>query len=131
MNFIWKEEYSVNVKQLDDQHKFFLGIMDKCYEAIQEKKELKKTINELIEYADLHFKTEERYFDEFQYDGAAEHKQAHQDLRDKIKLILLKNEADQTKKAFEFLDFLEDWLVDHLANMDKKYTYCFNKHGLS
>jgi hemerythrin len=130
MNFIWKEEYSVNVKQLDDQHKFFLGIMDKCYGAMQEKTEIRKIIGELIDYAELHFKTEEKYFDEFHYSEAPEHKRAHQELRDKIKLIISKDEIDPTQLALELLDFLEDWLVDHLANVDKKYSRCFNEHGL-
>jgi hemerythrin len=30
----------------------------------------------------------------------------------------------------DLLDFLEDWLVDHLNGQDKKYTECFNKNGL-
>jgi hemerythrin len=130
MDFIWKEDYGVNVKQIDDQHKIFLGIMDKCYAATKKKKDIRKIIGELIDYAELHFKTEEKYFDEFHYNEASEHKKAHQELRDKIKFITSKDNVDSTQLALELLDFLEDWLVDHLANVDKKYSRCFNEHGL-
>jgi hemerythrin len=30
----------------------------------------------------------------------------------------------------EFMDFLTDWLVDHLETEDQKYVKCFHDHGL-
>lgn len=46
------------------------------------------------------------------------------------KKILNQKNNDSLENGFELLDLLEDWLVDHLAVMDKKYTACFNEHGL-
>ena len=32
--------------------------------------------------------------------------------------------------AFELVDFLEDWLINHLMIVDRKYIKCFHEHGL-
>jgi hemerythrin len=28
------------------------------------------------------------------------------------------------------MDFLEDWLIDHLMTVDQEYETCFKNHGL-
>jgi len=133
MNFIeWKEEYSVNVKIIDEQHKHFVGILNKLYEAVQGGKEekLPEIIDELVSYAKVHFATEEKYFDEFDFEGSAEHKEEHKKLTARVGEFLARKNEDPLKVSYELLDFLEDWLVHHLAELDKKYTSCFNEHGL-
>lgn len=129
---VWKDEYSVGVAMIDAQHQMFIGIINELYSAIMAKKEddiLDDIFNQLVAYTQFHFQTEERYFDEFDYEGAAEHKKAHQDLRDQI-ADLQKQESDIMKDPFKLLDFLEDWLIDHIVGMDKLYGPCFNEHGL-
>ncbi len=128
----WDEKYSVNVKEIDDQHKNFIEIMNKLYAAVNEmrtKEDLKNILNELTEYADKHFTTEEKYFDEFHYELADEHKQKHKELKEKI-IEFQKKFGEKNEISLELSDFLENWLVDHLDNQDKKYTECFNKNGL-
>lgn len=132
ISFTWKDEYSVGVEMIDEQHKMFVGIINELYTAIQEKKGdivLKDIFNQLVAYTQFHFQTEERYFDEFDYEGAAEHKAAHQAL---IKQVtdLQKKEAEIMENPFKLMDFLEDWLIEHIMGMDKLYGPCFNQHGL-
>jgi len=83
------------------------------------------------EYAKFHFDTEERYFDEFHYAGAAEHKQKHQEFREAFAKISSDYLTDHITASFNLADFLEDWLFDHVMNMDKKYVSCFKEHGLT
>ena len=128
----WKKEYSVGVEMIDEQHKMFIGIINELYVAIIEKKEkqiLDDVFKQLVAYTQFHFQTEERYFDEFHYEGAEEHKMAHKKLCDQI-ADLQKREGSIMENPFELMDFLEDWLVDHIMGMDKKYGPCFNEHGL-
>lgn len=130
--FEWKEEYSVGVQLIDDQHKVFIGIINELYTAIMEKKEktiLDDVFRQLVAYTQFHFQTEERYFDEFQYEGSEEHKVAHKKLCDQIAELETKRESIM-ENPFELMDFLEDWLVGHIMGMDKKYGPCFNEHGL-
>jgi len=136
MSLVWKDEYSVGVKELDEQHKKFVGILGKLFEALnQESGEVKKEIvfnifGELAEYADIHFATEERYFDEFKYEEAEQHKKEHRIFEEKVGQLKSQYLNNELSTTFDLVDFLEDWLLDHLSTMDKKYTKCFNDHGL-
>lgn len=134
MNLIkWSNELSVNVKEIDGQHQFFIGLMDRLYAEISSGKEvetLEAIIDELDRYAKLHFTTEERYFDLFNYENTKEHKEAHLELLGQIKEFKENKKEDKTELSWKLLDFMENWLVLHLENQDKKYTKCFNEHGL-
>jgi hemerythrin-like metal-binding protein len=133
MIFEWTEKYSVNVKEIDDQHKAFIGIINKLYDSInggKDAKELDEIFRELVEYAHFHFKTEEKYFDKFDYPDTQKHKEAHKELFRKIEALMAKKTVDKVSLSYELLDFLEDWLVDHLNVMDKDYGAFFKAHEL-
>jgi len=134
MAITFKEEHSVGVKEIDDQHKQFIAILNELADAIDNnktKETLAHIFDELGSYAEFHFATEEKYFDMFSYDGAEEHKAKHQELKEKIADLKSKMADNQVSLSFELIDFMEDWLIDHLANMDQKYVQCFKEHGLS
>jgi len=132
----WDNKLSVNVEEIDEQHKNFINILNKISNAVNKKniaEDLEKFLNELILYANFHFSTEEKYFDKFNYEGSKEHKAEHQQIKNKIKEFVSKKEsknADIYIVYFDLLDFLADWLVNHLKNMDMKYIKCFNDNGL-
>ncbi|MBU1617659.1 MAG: bacteriohemerythrin [Candidatus Margulisbacteria bacterium] len=128
----WTDGMSVNVKEIDDQHQYFLNMLNDLYQAHYFRKELVlgDAVNKLAAYAKLHFSTEEKYFDQFHYDGAEEHKRIHRDLLGKVAGFVARYERGETNIIGEMVEFLEAWLVDHLIIEDKKYTRCFNEHGL-
>jgi hemerythrin len=137
MKFEWKDEYSVGVEEINTQHKKIIGLindLDAAVHAGNTKEDLDKIINDLNDYAKFHLATEEKYFDEFNYPDKEEHKKRHDtyvikvtDFDDKIKKL---DENGAIKLAFEMIDFLEDWWVNHILYEDKKYTKTFNDHGL-
>jgi len=129
----WTKENSVNVKELDEQHKQFIGILNSLYDAVyhvENRNQLKDILDKLTNFANLHFKTEESYFDKFNYENSEEHKIEHAKLKAQVAEFYKKFEDGKAEITVELLDFLEDWLVDHLGIQDKKYTDCFNNHGL-
>ncbi len=75
--------------------------MNDCYRSVSEGKEnkvLDDIFEELTKYSQFHFQTEERYFDEFHYEGAAEHKEAHRILWRDIEALKEKNRGDDEAK---------------------------------
>jgi hemerythrin-like metal-binding protein len=133
MYFAWKPEYVFGIKEIDDQHQYFVSILDRLYDGILHgapREELGKTLETLIAYAVNHFDTEEKYFTEFNYDGAAEHIAKHQELKSKVLDFQQKFSENKVDISEDLIDFLEDWLVEHLLNLDRKYVACFHKHGL-
>lgn len=134
--FTWLPEFSVNVKEIDEQHKQLVTIMNTLFNSITndiDEKTIKDIINQIVAFAQFHFATEEKYFDQFNYKNAAEHKAQHKELRTHVSNFIENSSRvnKSTKQvALELLDYLQDWLNEHLLFADKKYTKCFNEHGL-
>lgn len=133
MKLQWEDKYSVGVKLIDDQHKMMFDTINKLIDvlgSVPQKIEVDKIIAELVEYKKFHFVTEEKYFDEFNYENAEEHKIKHKDFNNKLDGLVSRNGDDSITLAFGLVDFLEDWLLDHLMTEDQKYVECFAKNGL-
>ncbi len=130
---IWNESNSVGVKEIDEQHKKIFGMINELYSAMKESKE-KQVLNGLIagllDYAKYHFSTEEKYFDEFNYEGKEMHIDRHHRYVDKILQFEKEFEEKKDFLSYDILDFLEDWWIKHINGADKGYTECFHKHGL-
>lgn len=131
--FQWKEEYQLGFEKIDAQHQYFVSLINELYEAILKleiKDKLGIIFNKLSVYAANHFATEEAYFKEFSYEGAAEHITEHQKLLKRLEELRQQIAEDKLELSFALIDFLEDWLLNHLATVDVKYVACFKEHGL-
>ncbi|MDD5527607.1 MAG: bacteriohemerythrin [Patescibacteria group bacterium] len=131
----WEENFSVGVKEIDDQHKRIIEILNRIYKMISdnqiENSAVEQILKDLHEYADTHFSTEEIYFREFDYDKADSHIEAHDDYRRRVEEFRVKNKAGLAKETlYELSDFMNGWWVWHINNTDKEYTECFHRHGL-
>jgi|WetSurMetagenome_2_1015567.scaffolds.fasta_scaffold35567_2 hemerythrin len=130
---IWDEKYSVGIGVIDEQHKQFVFMLDKLSMAIGQlttKEVLIQILNDLDQYVIYHFGTEEKYFKEFNYAGAPEHIREHRNFVERLAEIKDKFAKDQLRLSLELVSFMSDWLVNHVADMDRKYIKCFNEHGL-
>lgn len=127
----WEDEYSVGVKEIDEQHKKLFSLINSLFESMKEssyKKTPENIFQELLDYAKLHLKTEEDYFEKFNYPEKDVHKKTHDLYRSKISEFIKKK--DNTFLSFEIIDFLEDWWLGHIVSTDKKYQKFFKEHGL-
>lgn len=136
--FIWSEEYSVGINEIDGQHKHFFEIANKIIDIIKEQSATKEEIFNLLEelgnYAFYHFGAEESYFDKFNYQEAPLHIDTHNKYRETIRKYLediRKEGVDINKMAEEIAFYSSDWLLKHIVLMDKKYTVYFKEHGLN
>ena len=134
MNCIkWNDEtMALGIPIIDEQHKNFLNIINQLQLVIashSQEKRLMDIINELINYAIFHFKTEEEFFDKLNYYGKEEHKKEHKEFLEKFlelkktiedELISFKKNAVQI--ANEIYTFMIDWFLNHISGTDKKYA---------
>lgn len=129
----WEKIYSVNVEELDNQHKNIFDIINLIYELKNEgidKKKSKEIIANLKDYGNFHLATEEKYFKEFNYPEASTHIAQHDSYRDKILEIENKNLED--KEFFkELSNFLRIWWINHIQSVDQEYSNFFNQKGLN
>jgi hemerythrin-like metal-binding protein len=131
----WDPIYSVNVTVLDNQHKmlinFINSIHDKLAGGSYHPEDFETFFPDLESHAQLHFSTEEKFFDEFHYEKTEEHKKQHRSLVERI--LELQKKFDETKSSdvlFQTLDLLDDWILIHIMEQDKQYVKCFTSNGL-
>jgi len=122
----WSSTYSVGVRSIDAQHMELINLVNDMYNHIvgDEKAErayFKKVIHNAVEYVKVHFATEEKILLATKFPGYAEHKKAH----DLFILTVLENirayEDGKKMNLASFTHFLKDWILTHIAIMDKQY----------
>lgn len=128
----WDDKFKVDIKIIDKQHKHFIGIINKLFLTLQSDKKdaVAKIIDELADHTDLHFATEEAFFDKYQYPDAKQHKDEHAKIRVRIIKFLSRKNQDPLKTGYDLLDLLEEWLLGHLIKMDREYAKFFKQQGL-
>ncbi len=134
--FIWTLEYSVGIESIDEQHRHFFDIANKILELADLKdsdgRELFESLEELGNYAFYHLKTEEEYFDKFNFALAEEHVAAHDLYRKKVNEFMDRaRKGEDIKKIMnEAASYSGEWLLTHILVMDKKYTKFLQEHGV-
>lgn len=129
----WKNDYSVGVAEIDAQHKIIIKFINDLNDAMSQgkgKEALGTILGGLIEYTATHFAHEERYFDQFNYHETLRHKAEHKALVDNVVALKGKFDAGSLSLSIETMNFLKNWLTNHIAIVDKKYTTCFNENGV-
>ncbi len=131
--FIWNDQYSLNVKKVDEQHKHLFHLLNTLHDVVVEGAEqriLAHILDELIEYTVYHFETEEKLFAEHHYPDYVKHKREHDDLTRRVVEFQKTFRAGSATISFELLDFLRDWLAKHTLGTDRKYATFMNAKGV-
>lgn len=130
MAFIeWHQSYSVGVPMFDAQHKRLFSLLNELNEAMSQGKgnaAMGKVLNDLVNYTKSHFSAEEAAMREKKYAGLASHKAEHERLAQKV--LKFQQEFSQGKIGLSvtLLNFLREWLLDHIGGTDKEYSACLN-----
>ena len=131
--FEWTDEFSVGVAHLDDQHKKLVELINELFDAMAVGKGrdvLDGVIGELQKYVLIHFQSEERMMLINGFAGLEEHKEEHARFIEKIKEFKEKFESGDRKLTIEVVDFLKDWIINHINGMDKQYAVFFKEKGI-
>jgi hemerythrin len=131
----WEDKYSVGVKQIDEQHKKLLDFTNELYDACgagrdEADKLFKQTIKKSVDYVKVHFKDEEELMLANNYSEYPSHKKKHEEF---IMQILEDVKNYETGRKFvpnNFVRFLRDWLLEHIAITDKKLQKYLNDRGV-
>lgn len=134
MAFInWTDSLSVGVSEMDNQHKRLIAMINDLSEAMKMgkgKEALGKILSGLITYTQTHFTAEEKYFEKYNYPLAPSHRREHATFVKKVSEVKAAFDAGKLSVTVETMNFLRDWLKNHIMGTDQKYTQFFNEKGL-
>lgn len=124
--FNWKDDFSINVPEIDLQHKKLFEIGNRAAELLtndyytDKYDKIVEIINELKEYTIFHFKSEEAYMLSIKYKKYFGQKVAHDDFIKKINSVNFdKIDNNQDKHLKEILAFISEWTIEHILAEDK------------
>ena len=132
--FGWSPEYSVHIKELDDQHKKLLVMMNEVYSAIQEKQgyfNISRFLSEMSEYAIAHFSKEEQLLKKYEYGELEAQQKEHNLFFDQITIFKTRLEDGDPDVMDEIAEYLSLWLSGHIIGHDKKYSDFLNGNGVT
>ena len=121
----WGKEYELGVEKMDEQHKKWIGIINKFYDSIGKneiKKNLEVLINEVLDYTKYHFTEEEKFMESIGFGELQNQKTMHKALTEKMAGFKTKIVNGEQLLSVSVTNELKDWLNNHIKLEDKKYA---------
>ena len=128
----WSSTFSVGVKLIDDQHKGLLNLVNDMFNhatgnEAEERAYFTSVIQQAVEYIKVHFSTEEKIMLRTNFPGYTEHKKAHETFVLAVVENIKNFEAGRRMVLLDFTRFLKEWILSHIAFMDKQYFAYFKR----
>ena len=121
----WKDEYSVGIDSIDQQHKRLVNLINQLHTAVHystgEEFE-REALDELVDYTKTHFSYEEGLMEQNGYPDFEPHKEQHRQMILKVEEVLAEYEQNQHTAMNSALSYLSDWLINHINGTDKEYS---------
>jgi len=131
----WNEQMSVGVKVLDEDHKKLVAMINELHEGLKAghgKDVLGKILDGLVSYTKFHFQREQQLFARTGYPEAEAHKKLHDDLTKQVLDVQSKFKSGAvTCLSLDVMEFLKNWLTNHIQGTDKKYGPHLNSKGIN
>ncbi len=130
---IWGKPYSVEVAELDEHHKYLfilINILQTAFEKNEKRSTAEMVLDQLSDYSDYHFKAEEELMDRVHYPDLLAHRREHEQFVQRI--AGFKQQATQRFEidSAAIVDFLRQWIVEHLQRVDRKYSSYMHAAGV-
>jgi hemerythrin len=123
--FPWQEKYSVGIPQIDAQHQGLIRLINDLHSAMASghgKDAIGKTLDELIRYTKSHFTYEETVLRQKNYSKYAMHLAEHKKLTAQVTELREKFLSNKLTLTMEVMQFLKNWLADHIMGHDHQYA---------
>lgn len=118
----WTKALETGSEIIDEQHKGLFNCLAELATAAAEQRTLLAvySLTRLKHYVREHFTTEEAVMKRAGFPRLAEHMTEHEDFR--VRIADLQNKAIVLDVSAEMVEFLTDWLVNHIAKSDLEYV---------
>lgn len=121
----WKDSYSVGIDSIDQQHKRLINLINQLQTAVDystgEEFE-REALDELVDYTKTHFTFEEGLMEQNGYPDFEPHKAQHVKMIKEVERVLSIYEEDHDTAVENAVNFLKDWLINHINGTDKEYS---------
>ena len=126
----WDKKFELGIPAIDNQHKHLIALCDGLYRTIMRNKSdtglswensLAQALHECTSYVQTHFHDEEILMQAAGYPDFAAHKAKHAAFTLKVIETAKSFEDISVTDALQFVKFLYDWILTHIAHEDTLY----------
>ena len=128
----WGPAVSVGVGSMDKQHRHLVDLTNRLYRSLkngQAQEKLGEVLEELIEYTKQHFHAEEALMRVHQYPGLEDQLGMHAELVETAGKLYADYRGGMPI-GVKAMNFLREWLTNHITVEDKKYGVYLNRRGI-
>jgi hemerythrin len=132
---LWDKSFEIGCELVDNQHRELVALVSGFEGAVHGKvtgQQLAEVLKFIVNYTRHHFSSEEAFMEKISYPELANHKKIHDELINKVTKILLDLKSGKKPEPEFLLNFLIDWVKDHVLEEDRKIGEFYQKeisHG--
>ncbi len=121
---VWNAKFDTGLADVDLQHRHLVFVINQVadlYTADADQAALAPLLQELIDYTQYHFSTEERLMAQHGCvpEHVREHVQIHQDFFRQVQMIMVWGREHPAEAVPALLRYLTSWLVHHILGSDQ------------
>ena len=129
----WSPSLSVGLNCIDDQHKVLVDLINELYQKMNgnaAQTAIGSVLTKLVNYTETHFKFEEDLFAKHGYEHIDEHMEIHRKLVAQLVDFQKQFATGKADISLELMEFLKDWLINHIKKTDTKYVPFLKSKGV-
>ncbi len=130
---VWKDEYSVGIEAIDSDHKKLLNLINQLQTASTNytgEEFERSALDELVKYTKYHFVREEKLMEDNGYPQFEAHKEEHEAMVAAVMDRVSHYESNEEETIDELLDYLKNWLINHISGTDQQYSSFLKGKGI-
>ena len=119
----WKDEYSVGIAEIDDQHKGIVDLFTVINAAIEAREgwsDVFFKLEQLRDHARFHFAVEESLMRMHGYSKLAEHIELHKHFLSKLDQLQMTTLSRQV--TMNTINYLRNWYAEHMQTQDRDFV---------
>jgi len=131
---IWKDEYSVGVKKLDDQHLKLINAINELIELGAHGETISKehsAFQAMLHFARGHLHYEEFLLKKYHFPDIQTHQDEHLEYLNKMEELTARLDHSEAVSTEECINFIRHWFMDHILVEDMKYKKYFEENNIS
>ena len=131
--FNWNASLELKISSIDSQHQKLVEYINELYDAMMAGKGndvLGSVFQKLITYTQDHFAYEEKLFETHGYSETSQHAKAHASLKSTVSDFYTKFQKGEMAVSSELMNFLKEWLMNHILKEDKAYVPFLKNKGV-
>lgn len=119
----WDDSLSVGYRPMDAEHMRLVELVNELHDNLLAGRSMtliEAGFHRVARHAADHFRHEEKLMAESDYPDGHDHILAHRQLETQIADLITQIDAGEPVFTLELVEFLKNWLLNHILTMDKK-----------